>query len=483
MPTVEYETPATIVPFKTDSLESHPVKIKSFAPLKREAAIRRRLRPSGQTQEGGFQILPMMNALKEGKLPNNEQMCHFLNELIHSPLLKENEAYLSLQGLGEWRNLQEWFKVSISMINQKNANSEFQKFLFHSRLAAQSLSTTPLPGTDHLKEIVSTELNLLENLQKTALTLVFNSQSRDSLVKLFGLVREMFSEFEPTKEGTEYLKKLTADESSEKQKGSGIDTPTTIPLNHPPTEEEKESLKTEKKVSFLPGYQLSIEHRRDLIKQFQMILHDIHKDPKSSDMFSFLLKTARQFEIQIREHVLSEMTIQAQVDQAFQDKKTLDANVKESLSLLKTIISHLANEKSLDPLFDSFLSVKKCLENDFELRELLDDLLSFCERSFNDKTYTNHPDSYEKGVHLIGRGREVLFDKHNQQIESVFKEFESFLKAFQQDELTSDWIDKGKQFSLNLFESVNGKMHFNSFILRDSLVIFMPVCSYQLINV
>ena len=91
------------------------------------------------------------------------------------------------------------------------------------------------------------------------------------------------------------------------------------------------------------------------------------------------------------------------------------------------------------------------LENDYRLREILDDSLTYAERSLEDETFRMDPDSIERGAELIRRSRAYIFQHHRKDVEHIFREVESFVSDLQEDPLTQELTNDIKKVSDDIF--------------------------------
>jgi hypothetical protein len=90
----------------------------------------------------------------------------------------------------------------------------------------------------------------------------------------------------------------------------------------------------------------------------------------------------------------------------------------------------------LNPLISSLQNLRKSLESDYALRELLEDALNYAERCADSDVFMHDPDSIKRGAEIIRRSRTYLFDHHREELESIFRESNSFLEDLQNDPVT-----------------------------------------------
>ncbi len=99
-----------------------------------------------------------------------------------------------------------------------------------------------------------------------------------------------------------------------------------------------------------------------------------------------------------------------------------------------------------------FLNViRDRLENDYRLREILDDGLIYAERSLEDESFRLDPDSIQRGAELIRRSRSYIFQNHREEVERIFHEVDSFINDLQEDPLTSELTNDMKRVSDDIF--------------------------------
>jgi hypothetical protein len=96
----------------------------------------------------------------------------------------------------------------------------------------------------------------------------------------------------------------------------------------------------------------------------------------------------------------------------------------------------------LNPLINSLGDLRKGLESDYALRELLEDALNYAERCVDSDVFMHDPDSIKRGAEIIRRSRTYLFSHHRQELERIFLESNSFLEDLQNDPLTMKLTDQ-----------------------------------------
>ncbi len=115
------------------------------------------------------------------------------------------------------------------------------------------------------------------------------------------------------------------------------------------------------------------------------------------------------------------------------------------------------------------------MEQDYRLREIIEDSLTYCERCLDDEDFRRDPDSMERGVELVRRSRAYIFKHHREDVEQIFRETNSFLTDLQHDPLTHELSEEMSKVTDQLFIKEGGQVKPNPSLLRDALVVLLPV--------
>lgn len=148
------------------------------------------------------------------------------------------------------------------------------------------------------------------------------------------------------------------------------------------------------------------------------------------------------------------------------------------------MVERFANGHKTQPLIDSLNMIKERMEQDYRLREIIEDSLTYCERCLEDEDFRRDPDSMERGVELVRRSRSYIFKRHREDVEHIFRETSSFLNDLQRDPLTQELSEDMTKVTEQLFVKEGGQVKPNPSLLRDALVVLLPVsvflrCLYE----
>ncbi|TPX66724.1 hypothetical protein SpCBS45565_g04267 [Spizellomyces sp. 'palustris'] len=79
-----------------------------------------------------------IEALREGKLPTNEQLLSLIDKILDSESIKKREHLLSEEGHIAWQDFEQLLQHVKEVIDTKNRDEVIQRFVWHVRLAAKT---------------------------------------------------------------------------------------------------------------------------------------------------------------------------------------------------------------------------------------------------------------------------------------------------------------------------------------------------------
>ena len=150
-------------------------------------------------------IYGVIQALADGKLPTNEQLLTFINQMRNSHYYKEYSGNLSADGKYLFNDWMEFLDIAYLMLQEKNKDESLQKFIYYSRLSSQTSLARNFyyPMVDYIKRKRDTrDSKTTKSEIKQAYTetfgiiqlLVSNNKFRDLISDINQLFKEVMVE-------------------------------------------------------------------------------------------------------------------------------------------------------------------------------------------------------------------------------------------------------------------------------------------------
>ncbi|TPX36624.1 hypothetical protein SmJEL517_g01131 [Synchytrium microbalum] len=177
-------------------------------------------REAGVQQQ--LKVLAAFEALRDGKLPTNEQLFKIIDQLASAPFLQQNRGRLSAEGRRALRNFERVAETLKRVISEKNANENIQHFIYHTRAASRDgAGGISAPALSDVQKGFSS----MYNLGRLLLT---NEEFRDLLYEFSATLQEVFfgtaQKVSAAKPAERKASQWGLDESKKRSKASMFDT-------------------------------------------------------------------------------------------------------------------------------------------------------------------------------------------------------------------------------------------------------------------
>ncbi|KAI9003864.1 hypothetical protein DFJ74DRAFT_693907 [Hyaloraphidium curvatum] len=142
-----------------------------------------------------FRIFEAVQALRDGKLPTNEQLLRMIDIVVGSETLERKKMDMSEDGSKFVDDLITFLEATKRVVEEKNADEDIQEFLFHARLAATSpvAAKTAQAGMGAAREAAG-PIDPSEAFNKSMLVarlLITNSEFRNMVTELNDIGQDM----------------------------------------------------------------------------------------------------------------------------------------------------------------------------------------------------------------------------------------------------------------------------------------------------
>jgi len=424
MPTFDDEPEISSMPrvFKTSKRASRVKKIESVR--HREAAIRHRFDIDEKSLYRA-DLMSLYENLNAGKFPTNEQFCGWLQRLADL-LSKKGEVRTASMKKAEQamiENVVELLDAIRNFVETKNQNSVIQRFLYHLRLSSKSSD-----AKSKLKDLMSDQA-FLDNAKDTLILLVTSSDFRDILAELSQVISGMFSR---------HVEQTL-----------------------------KESVQQDEKD------QISIENRESVVN-FLNLLDEIAENKDHQEALCYVLLCVRKSEKEIKQIVKS-----GSDSIGAENFSTGDANLAQAKKELQDFLEKVANRSS-DDIQKGLSEITDLLKEDYKLRNILNDLVTFVERSLKDEDFRHDPDTILAGSNLIDQTRSYVVDICGETIQNLFKDFNDFLKAVQDDSHVQRLSQASGALLDHFYYKIKDRMVLNQDLVNDLAMLLLPNLLNQL---
>ncbi|TPX39179.1 hypothetical protein SeMB42_g06425 [Synchytrium endobioticum] len=136
-----------------------------------------------------LKILAALEALREGKLPSNDQLLKLIDALENAPFLQHNRHKLSGDGKKAMHDAETLAETLKRVVLEKNQNENLQHFIYHARTAAMATSADgggiSAPALADIRKGFSS----MYNLGRLLLT---NEEFRDLLSEFSSMLQDIF---------------------------------------------------------------------------------------------------------------------------------------------------------------------------------------------------------------------------------------------------------------------------------------------------
>ncbi|KAJ3046209.1 hypothetical protein HDV00_000021 [Rhizophlyctis rosea] len=361
-----------------------------------------------------------IQAIKEGKLPNNEQLDGIFQRIEDSDAFDKRHRLLSPEGKVVKADLKQVLADLRQMLMEMNGDEDLQEFVHHAKLAADTAKQQAAGADQAVKAATAEAVNPLTNLARLLLT---SEDFRHYLFDLNKIFQEMMNGFE-------------ARDKAELQD---------------------------------PDVSLPDEKRRAFMDRLGKTLRAIASDPEYKNAFMYLLDRGKQ-------------AAHAGRSAGKGKRVTQDANMMAAQKDLKSFIEKFSGHDTLDAVLKTFSSLHDSTTGDagYGLRTALNDGVAFVEDSLKDPTYPSSADYNRRGSDILQRVRRSLFDNHLDDGVKLKRDVGTLTSNIQNDELVKKLSDDVQRLVRDLAKDENDKPEFKTVLLNDFANVVLPAVMDQI---
>ncbi|KAJ3280623.1 hypothetical protein HK104_000533 [Borealophlyctis nickersoniae] len=480
-----------IEPYRGPTDDEMPVATGGVNQEEAERYIRRRLR-----------FLAAIDALREGKLPTNDQLDALFDRLLQGKAFRERVKMLSPEGEVVRKDLRNLLSTLREIIRDKNQEEDIQQFIYHARLAASNLKGQVDLGEGERGEREGPgPTDFFRQITNVARLLVTSSEFRGYILELNGLFQQFFEGFikagdmpetrggRTERQGEQAGRRPSTTEELAETYGHpiGLSPRGPTPASSPPSVQETQPEVIEpdtasdisppardkgKAVERGATGEQTPQRREDLIRQFGVIMQHLGSDPDAKEAVMFLIGLMKYIRDRGRRLAAETGRRKSYAPQ--------DANMQVALHELRRIIERFANNHSLEPILQTLQEFGNALVDDYELRNTLDQTLHFLERSLEEPDFTTHPDYVYQGSEILRRLREILYERYRDPMQRLLREVNGFVTDLTNDRLTQKLAEDLRRLSRDLFFDEKGNWEFKTGLLSDLANVVLPAIIEQI---
>lgn len=115
------------------------------------------------------------------------------------------------------------------------------------------------------------------------------------------------------------------------------------------------------------------------------------------------------------------------------------------------------------------------LKEDYKLRSILDELMTFLERSLRDEEFRRDPETTLAGCNLIDHARSYVTTSCGENIGKLFKDLNEFLNGLKDDVIVQKLSKSFKSLLDDFYFKIGDRMILNQDLLSDLMLALLPV--------
>lgn len=404
-------------------------------------------------------LLQVVDDWKNGIIPSNDTINHYIEELNASPLLIEDYK-LSSSGKKLVKDIKDLTSLLEDLLTEKNKDELLQKFIAHLRLSSKHFQSSL--HNHHVKE--------KEKSLKPKITVGPRIHSR----------RQVMSEYQKRleKESVEALPLISLLISSEDFQNILIDSQTLMERifktgkdvnrhedQHHHQHHSSSTTSPSGAIHDIDDLEYGIQETKTHLDKIwknefdskslpttdgfkeEIIFPKIQKIPHSRDEdHNSILSDLKRIILQLKgEHVISlekgwkilfNWGIDDLIGLAMPAEIKYDANFEASRTDFIKILECLSNGTSLNPLLENIEKFQKDCKTDYELRDFFKDWSVFIETCIKDHPYMNHPEFYNRGGYLLTKTDELLEERYRSSFNEASFCTKALMKGLKEDPQT-----------------------------------------------
>jgi hypothetical protein len=443
-----------------------------------------------KAQEGSkrLKLFEALSALREGKLPTNQQIVKIITRLQDSEAFKKERVHMSEDGQHFMKNFDSFLVSLKKVIDEKNDDEDLQQFIFHSRLVTKAarpseMAMVSAPSMDEAAKGFQKASNI-------ARMLITNSEFRDFLYDLSDLLQDSLAGFEEEPQNWEKPRSYSFPERGDE----------TLPVNeyyepeepplqrgssHKPTQSLQATIGVQESriggMSGAPsgrgnvevqGHRESFEEsftperRERLAKRLQKVMLSIQDNHDFQDSIEYIMTTLSNLQ---KESVKNTGGV----------KKRRDANLRAANHDLRHLIEKFTGGGNIEPLKNSFTTFADAVEDDFYLRDYLSDLAQFSRRSYGDRKFVEHRDYVQKTSDMINRGRALLIENYREETNDLLTHLSRMTNALKNDTTSREFASTFKALVNDVLYDDEGNLSLKADLIQDLSTILLPLAVKQ----
>ncbi|KAI9312359.1 hypothetical protein BX666DRAFT_1865994, partial [Dichotomocladium elegans] len=439
-----------------------------------------------QPEKDKLAMIDIIEGVRQGYMPTNEQLSYFLEELSNIRAIQERQHLMSPDGQRLLTDFKYLLKTLQKALYVKNRQQTFQSFYHH------------LYNVDY-QNASNQGASAIKNILKLAVT---NGHFRSQLNELISIAQEVFSDAsekmnETLQSGSENMNKAAetmndrfqeyAEEGKRHVSGEkdGIDNFDQTKAKNDLAEsandaqqrlpELQEQIKQEatgraKQAKEYAREKIPPERVDAIVNRLKLAFNDMQQHPKYKEAVGTLMRLIQTWSNRLGN--VSEQGASHITDAAgdFRSQPNWSAAENE----LKTIIESWAQGRSIDQFLGSVGKVVADVKNDSDLRQCYDESTQYLRRLAEEPGYANDEQSTEDGKRLVSRARELTQGRYSGHFDHMFNEAKSFLRAMNDDPMACELEQALAQIHKDLWYDGDGNVAFKPHLLADMRITLIP---------
>ncbi|KAK0522256.1 hypothetical protein OC842_006516 [Tilletia horrida] len=456
----------------------------------------------------------VLQAFREGRYPTNEQIDDTLRYTISASPVDLDK--LSPEGRKLVQDVREIIEIARQIVQDKNANQEFQNFLFASRqadIAGQVNVQSKLS-----KEAAQKDGETAGEAFRTLFKLFLRNGEVRKLVQDFGIIgRDIFADAaskaadfarpgedklaqvdQPAPDNhfhddvpfakeknkvqqalSEAKAQKAADQAADEAKGHAQDVVNAVDPNASNQANKAAVTDAVKDKANLLSSKIPEKHK-ELVKQHANAASEYFKDKfpqERRDQFIFRLKkivvelqrhrdyqdAMEYFLVAAEQYQGHAADIHGQVENAASGVRG-ESNVAKAESAFRTLIERFANGRPTQPILDAVDQLYTDAKNDPELKNWFKQLDAYVRKCLQEPGFIMKDEANTQAVQLRESGKKFFVaaegrdtGKYVPHKDQLFKEIEVFFKGMAEDPLNVKFGEAWKRLVFDLFLSADGK--------------------------
>ncbi|EPQ28928.1 uncharacterized protein PFL1_03728 [Pseudozyma flocculosa PF-1] len=432
-------------------------------------------REAAPSRESLVKLAKVIGAVRAGKMPSQQQLSSWIESVINSPVLDERNvpgsSQLSQQGARVLQDLKGVLACVERVAESKNGDNKIQKFFYQTSQASvglrgeggvsYNLPSTSSVGADGLgSEAKDDAKQVLHNVQQIGQLFVTSKPFRNLVADIQFLLRDLTADAasQAARKAGQAEGKIRPSERERQARGDAIDIKA-------PSREDVKSAADRAKSSAQQATKdakgslqdaakwvdekTSDDAKDEFIERIREVVGQVQEDPDFKRALNGIYSIGNKW-IDIVQDVAEKAKEQTDVDIDTPEAEA-NANFRESVELLQNILEEFSG-RSLKPVKEAFgkfsdhvkaVYDKEASKETKELREFIDDVKAFIDRSLNQDGYIQSNRANREASDLYDRAQTMLkasgkdankeLNKLKSDFDEVLDEISNFAEGFEED--------------------------------------------------